>query len=197
MFMPQMFENNDSWHVPKPKDRKIFFGKQVDQESIEDVVQQIIYINDNDRYLEKLFPLHNLVYVPKPIEIYIDSYGGDVYQIFGLLSIMENSVTPIYTIVTGNAMSAGFIMLVYGHKRFAHEFSTVMYHPISSGFFGKIQDLETSFKEIKRLQIKYEELITKKTKITKEKLEEIREQGKDWYMNSKQAKENGVIDEII
>ena len=183
--------------IPTPKTRKIFFGKQVDQATIESVSSEIILINDDDRYLEKIYKLHDLDYKPKPIKIYIDSYGGLVYQVFGLLSIMDASKTPIHTIVTGAAMSCGFMMLIYGHKRFAYEMATPLYHQVSTDFDGKVEDLEQKFTETKRLQDKLEEITIRKTKITKSKLEEIRKEKVDWFMSSTEAKNLGVIDEII
>lgn len=191
------FDMVDSWNLPKPMRRKLFFAKQVDQDSIEYLSEQIILINENDRYLEKIYTIHDLEYKPKPIEIFIDSYGGYVYQVLGLLSIMDKSVTQIHTIVTGAAMSCGFMILLFGHKRFAYELATPMYHQMSGGYWGKIQDMEEEVKEIKRLQTKFDQLIIKRTNITKEKLEDVRKRKIDWYMSAQEAKEYGVIDEII
>lgn len=183
--------------LPNPYDRKIFFGKQVDQSSIEDVTKKILKINEEDEITTKKFAIYELDYTPKPIEIYIDSYGGYVYQVMGLLSIMEKSKTPIHTIVTGAAMSCGFMMLIYGHKRFAYENATPMYHQVGSGFWGKVEDFEQHYQEAKRLQNKFEEMVLRKTKISKDKLEQIRKEKVDWYMDSEEALKLNVVDEII
>jgi ATP-dependent Clp protease protease subunit len=187
----------DTLNLPKPKDRKLFFGKQVDQESIEELSKQIVLINESDRLLESLYVVYDLTYIPKPIEIFIDSYGGLVYQVMGLVGIMEKSVTPIHTICTGAAMSCGFIMLIHGHKRFCYEHGTPLYHQVSTGFKGKTQDMEEKLVETKRLQNKLEEMTIRKTRITKEKLDEIREKKIDWYMTAEEAKKLGVVDEIV
>lgn len=183
--------------LPKPKRRKLFFCKQVDQESIEELTKQIININENDDYLMKLYKLHDLDYTPQPIEIYIDSYGGYVYQILGLVGIMENSKTPIHTICTGAAMSCGFIMLICGHKRFCYKHGTPLYHQVSAGTVGTIQDMEEYVGEVKRLQDKMEELTIKKTNIPKKELEKMRKRKIDWYMTAEEALKMGVIDEIV
>ena len=94
-----------SQNLPGPKDRILYMAKQVDQESINELTKSIIAINEDDRHLEKVYALQDIEYNAKPIKIYIDSYGGYVYQCFGLLSIMATSKTPIHTIVTGCAMS--------------------------------------------------------------------------------------------
>lgn len=184
-------------YLPKPKERKLFFGKQVDQESIEELSKQIILINEDDKLLKKVYKAYDLEYRPKPIEIFIDSYGGAVYQVFGLLSIMEKSKTPIHTICTGAAMSCGFLMLIHGHKRFCYELGTPLYHQVSSGASGKVQDIQEKFVEVKRLQDKIEEMTLRKTKISKQKLDKILKNKIDWYMTAQEALELGVIDKII
>lgn len=182
---------------PKLKERCLFFNSQVDQESIGKLAQDIIGINEQDEYLKKYYELHDLIYVPKPIQIYIDSYGGYVYQCFGLLSIMEGSKTPIHTIVTGCAMSCGFMILICGHRRFAYPLATPMYHQVGSGFHGKVKDMEEDYMEAKRLQTKIEEITLKKTKITPKKLEKIYTRKIDWHMTPDEALKLGVIDEIL
>jgi ATP-dependent Clp protease protease subunit len=181
----------------KPKERELFFTQQVDQDSIAEITKGIITINNHDRYLEQLYGLHSLKYNPKPIEIYIDSYGGNIYQCFGLISVIEKSITPVHTIVTGCAMSCGFMILISGHKRFGYRLSTPLYHQVTSGFWGKLEDMEIDVKETRRLQTIIEQETLEKTNITKKKLTEIRKTKTDWFMNAEEAKELGVIDEII
>ena len=186
-----------STNLPLPKERNLYFQKQVDQASIGELTQKIIEINDDDKKLKKLYEVYDLSYEPKPIKIYIDSYGGYVYQCFGLLSVMEKSKTPIHTIVTGCAMSCGFMMLISGHKRFAYKLSTPLYHQVSGGAVGKEKDMEEELFEAQRLQTMLEEITLEKTKISKKKLKEIYDGKKDWFMTAKEAKELGVVDEII
>ena len=110
--------------IEKPLDRSLFLSQDVDQESISEIIEKIILINKDDERLKKIYKAFNLIYTPEPIELYIDSYGGDVYSCYGLISVMENSKIPVHTIVTGSAMSSGFMILISGHKRFAHKLST-------------------------------------------------------------------------
>ncbi len=184
-------------NLPLPKKRDLFFIKQVDQSSIGDITQRIIEINQDDEHLKKVYSIYGLKYEPEPIKIYIDSYGGYVYQCFGLLSVMERSVTPIHTIVTGCAMSCGFMMLISGHKRFAHKLSTPLYHQVSSGAFVTVKEMEEKIEESKRLQEQLESIVKEKTNISKKKLKEIFDTKKDWYMTSEEALSLGVVDEIL
>lgn len=186
-----------SSNLPLPKDRNLYFAKQVDQSSIGDLTKHIIEINEDDKHLKKLYSVYGIDYSPKPIKIYIDSYGGAVYQCFGLLSVMERSKTPIHTIVTGCAMSCGFLILISGHRRFAHKMSTPLYHQVSSGAFGKVQDMEERLGEAKRLQRQIEEHTMQKTKIGKKKLKQVLENKIDWFMTAEEALELGVVDSIL
>jgi len=161
------------------------------------LTKAIIEINEDDDYLQKLYAVHDIEYKPHPVQMYIDSYGGAVYQCFGLLGVMEKSATPIHTIVTGAAMSCGFMILISGHKRFGYKHSTPLYHQVSTGFYGKVQDMEESLAETKRLQKKIEEITFERTSISKKKLNEILKNKKDWYMTAEEALGLGVIDGIL
>lgn len=180
-----------------PKERNLYLQKQVDQASMGDLTQKIIEINEDDARLKKLYDVYGIEYKPKPIKIYIDSYGGQVYQCFGLLGVMEKSKTPIHTIVTGCAMSCGFMILISGHKRFAYKLSTPLYHQVSTTKSGTLKEIEEDIIETKRLQETIEEITLERTKITKKKLKEIYEGKIDWFMSSKEALELGVVDEIL
>jgi len=183
--------------LPLPKPRNLYLPKQVDQASMNALTKSILEINDNDEYIKKLYAVHDLDYNPKPIKIYIDSYGGAVYQCFGLLGVMEKSETPIHTIVTGAAMSCGFMILISGHKRFGYSLSTPLYHQVSTVARGKVQDVEEHLEETKRLQKKIEEITLNKTNISRKKLTEILKKKVDWYMSAEEALGLGVIDEIL
>jgi len=183
--------------LPDPKDRILMFSSGVDLATIGLLSKYIIEINHSDATNTKLYALNNTVYTPPPIQIYIDSYGGHVYQCLGLMGIMENSKTPIHTIVTGCAMSCGFMIAITGHKRLAYKTSTFMYHQISTIKLGKLKEIEEDIIEAKRLQKVIEQHTLRHTKITQSKLKENYETKTDWFMNSPQALANGVIDEII
>lgn len=184
-------------HLPIPKERILFFAKQVDQASIEALTKSIIEINEDDEFLKKQYAVYDLEYNPRPIKIMIDSYGGLVYQILGLLAVMDNSKTPVHTYVTGAAMSCGFLLLIHGHKRFAYKYATPLYHQVSSMAFGKVKDMEERIEETKRLQELLEKLTLEKTKITAKKLEKIYKTKRDWYMTAEEAIKLGVVDEIV
>ena len=183
--------------IDTAKPRNLYLANQVDQTSINLLTKEIIEINENDEFLKGYYKLYNLVYEPNPIKIYIDSYGGYVYQCFGLLSIMEASKTPIHTIVTGCAMSCGFMIAITGHRRFGHKKSTYLYHQVSGGTDGKVKDMEEELEETKRLQQEIENNTVEKTNISKKRLQEVYLGKKDWFITTNEALTLKIIDEVI
>ena len=183
--------------LPLPKDRNLIFNDTVDHKSIGELTTKLIDIAEDDEYLEKFYNIHGLTYNRKPIKIHIDSYGGQVYQCLGLLGVMKNLATPIHTVVTGCAMSCGFLMAIAGYKRFAYNHSTFMYHQLSSFSRGEIQKIEDDMMQSKRLQRMIEKHTLAYTKLTKTELQDVYEKKKDWYFNAQDALKRGVIDEII
>lgn len=183
--------------IEKPVPRNLFLAQQVDQESMNAMSKAIIEIREHDEYLKKYYQLYGLMYEPKPITIYVDSYGGAVYQCFGLLAIMKDSGTPVDTVVTGCAMSCGFLIAIHGNHRKIHRHGTMMYHQVSTVAKGKVADIEEGVLETKRLQQKIEDMTFESTKITKEKLEKVYKKKQDWFLDAKDSLKWGCVDEII
>ena len=182
---------------PKPKERNLFFSKQVTQDSIGEITKSLIEIAEDDTKLKKVYSLSNLSYIPSPVKIYIDSYGGYAYQCLGLLNIMEKLETPIHTIVTGTAMSCGFMIAISGHERYCYSNSTYMYHQISGFSYGPIEGMKEKMVESNRLQKLFEKIVVDKTLITRDQLKEVRERKKDWFFTSKQALDFDIVDTIL
>lgn len=187
----------DAATLPTPIDRTLYLFKDIDSESIESLTRKVIEINEHDDYLTKLYAIYGIDYAPKPIKLYIDSYGGDVYQAVGFISLMQASATPIDTIVTGCAMSCGFLIAINGHTRYSHKNSTFMYHQLSTGAVGTLRELEESAEESQRLQALLENIVLARTKITKDKLKKNFSAKADWYITPTDAGKLGIIDKII
>jgi ATP-dependent Clp protease protease subunit len=188
---------NKAITLPSPKERNLFLAQQVTQESINKISQAIIDINQDDEEIAKIFAVYDLEYKPKPIMLYIDSYGGYVYQCMGLLGIMRSSKAPIHTVVTGCAMSCGFLISITGHRRFGYPKSTYLYHQVSGGAVGKAKDMEEDVIETLRLQKMLEEHTLEYTKITAKKLEKVYKGKRDWYIDTEEALKLRIIDEVI
>lgn len=134
-------------------------------------------------------------YKREPIHIYISSRGGGAYDALGLMQTILSSKTPIYTYVKGYAMSAGFWLFICGHKRFIGKYDTILYHQLHCNRSGKYQDLVEDRVQMDWLQNTLENIIIEHTKITKEKLLEIKEKKIDWCIHCDEAIALGCADE--
>ena len=173
--------------------RLIYISDDINNCSIGAVCYNLLsIINDDDKQDEK-----EKNFTREPIKIYINSFGGELYDMWSLIDIILNSKTPIYTYCTGYAMSAAFKIFLAGHKRYATKHASFMYHQINCWYSGKYQDTVEYRKEIDKLQQQIEDYVIERTKITKEKVEEIRLEKKDFYIHSQEALELGIIDGII
>lgn len=182
---------------PLPKPRNLYIAKQIDQDSVNAVTRDIISITEDDKLLKKVYPAYGIEYTPLPIKIFIDSYGGHVYQTFGLINVMLNNSTPVHTIVTGCAMSGGFLIAICGSKRMCYKDSTLLYHQLSSGVSGTLKEMSDEVFEKTKLQGQIESIVLAKTKITKQKLKQVYFNKTDWYIDAKEGMRLGIIDEII
>ena len=173
--------------------RTFYLSDDVDNESIGKLMWDILYqIREDDKKDEK-----EKDYKREPIKLYINSYGGSVYDMWGLIDIILNSKTPIYTYCTGYAMSAAFKIFLAGHKRFCYKHSTFMYHQMSYGKEGKYQDLVEDRVQTDYLQKIIEEYVIERTKLTQSDIDDIREKKKDFYIHPQDALKFGIVDEII
>ena len=87
------------------------------------------------------------------LPVVIDSYGGEVYALLGMVDVIKNCQIPVATIVEGKAMSCGAVLFSCGTEgyRFVGEHATVMLHEVSSVSWGKNEDIKANAKETDRL----------------------------------------------
>lgn len=177
--------------------RAIWLSTEVYPDTITPVIQQILDINYEDSIKEKEAKLNDQIYVRHPIKLYVSSYGGSVYDGFGLIGAISSSKTPVHTYAVGKVMSMGFMIAISGVKRFAYPHTTYMYHSVSSVAWGKFSELEESLEETARLQHKIDNIVVARTKIEQSRMTEVHKQKLDWYFDANDALELNCIDEII
>ena len=135
-----------------------------------------------------------------PINVVIDSVGGDVYEMFGIIdyieSLQKNSNIVVNTICRGKAMSAAAMILACGTgKRLASKRSTIMIHEGSSMQAGKTSDVKAAQKYNAHLEDMANSILGDKT--TKDKQFWSEQTKTDLYLSAKDAQKLGVIDGII
>ena len=152
-----------------------------------EVTKQIMEYNRQDRGVP--------VEQRKPIRVYVMSYGGDLYQAYAFVSAVLASKTPVWTINMGVSMSAGLLILLAGHKRFAMRYSTAMIHSGSGGAQGTYEQMEEQQKNYKKLIDAMRSYIMERTNIDLKLFN--KNKTKDWYITDTEQVELGIVDSIV
>jgi ATP-dependent Clp protease protease subunit len=131
------------------------------------------------------------------ISMYIDSPGGKVTAGLAIYDTMQFVKPEIRTICVGEAASMGAILLAGGTKgkRMALPNSRVMIHQPCGGFAGQESDIQIHAKEVARTRVRIEEILAKHTGHPLKKVTADSE--RDFYMSSDEAREYGLIDEVV
>ena len=170
-------------------ERTIYITDEITQEMANSFYHMIVFWNKADEE-EEIDPNDR-----KPIKVYINTPGGDLNAVFTIIDAIKLSLTPVHTIVTGNAYSGGFFISITGHKRFCTPNSSYLFHEGSitdGGDAGKIRNrMEFYWKQLDRLK----EIVLENTKITEEEYE--KRKNEDWQMWADEAVKYGIADEII
>lgn len=165
----------------------------------EDLDNRVIYImgdiseSSQKEIIEKLIEFSNNSI--KPITIIISSYGGNIYNGFGIIStikMVENDGIKINCILSGTVMSMGvnIFLAVKKENRYIMELSTVMLHRGWSIAFGNHNELKISADELKRIDELADNLVIKELNITKEEYYKKVNTG-DWYIPAEEFVEMG------
>lgn len=168
------------------KDRVFFVDFEIDEQLMQ-IVKEIIRINMEDMGR----PVNERI----PIVVPIMSYGGDLDVTYTFIDACAMSKTPIITINMGSAMSAGILLLLAGHKRYALKHSQAMIHSGSGGMEGTFEQMEASQNFYKDQVAKMREYILQRSKIDAKIFG--RKKSKDWYLNADDQVNYGIVDGII
>ena len=176
--------------------RKIMLTGEVDEVSAKEVVDAINLVNhyDDERAARTR---KNQQVEREPIQLIINSVGGSIYDGFAIVAAMEASDTPVHTAIWGQAMSMGFIIALCGEYRTMHKYATIMYHELSSTTSEKLEEQKRTMTELIRLQKMLDNIVLKKSKLKKAKLDEIKKMAADFYISADQAKETGIVHKIF
>lgn len=165
------------------KERIIFLGTPINSEVANVIVAQLLLLDSQSS--------------EQPINMFINSPGGEVYAGLAIYDTMQFISAPVHTNCVGIAMSMGSVILMAGEAghRVALPNSRIMIHAGSAGFRGNTPDLEVQAKEVLNLRDILEDIYAKHTGHNREKLR--RDMERDNFMSPEQAKEYGLIDDVI
>lgn len=130
----------------------------------------------------------------KPIRIYLNTYGGNVDPAMSLSNLIQISKTPIYIYNLGVCASAGVLIFLSGHKRYALKGSKFLIHEGEIGLSGQSTKVMENLEAIKQQEKEIENYIISKTNIDKKLYNKNRK--KEWWISS-EAKDLGIVDDII
>ena len=164
-------------------ERIIFLGTPIDDQIANLIVAQLLHLESEDP--------------DKDISIYINSPGGQVYSGLAIYDTMQFIKPDVQTICVGIAMSMGAVILAGGAKgkRMALPNAKILIHQVTSGFQGQATDIEIQARETIALKRRLEEILAVHT--GKEAETVSKDMERDYYMTSEEAKEYGIIDNVI
>lgn len=166
---------------------RIIYINDVEDYFAQNVVGNIINYNKSDNFI----PIEKRL----PIKMFINSCGGSLPACYTIIDAIKLSETPVFTINIGVAYSAGGIILLAGHKRYAFPHSSFLLHEGSNGFAadaGKFKDYSRFYE--KQLNDS-KDFVIGQTLIDEELYEQKRHT--DWWMDVHEMLKHGIIDEII
>jgi len=165
------------------KDRIIFIGSPIDDAVANTVIAQMLFLEVQDPN--------------KDIHLYINSPGGLVTSGLAIYDTMQYVKPDVSTICMGQAASAAALLLAAGAKgkRFSLPNANILIHQPMGGARGQATDVGIQAKQILKTKERLNEIFVKHTGQSKEKIE--RDTDRDFYMTAFEAKEYGIIDEVI
>lgn len=164
-------------------DRIVFLGMPIDDYVANYVIAQLLFLEAEEP--------------DKDIFMYINTPGGSVTAGLAIYDTMQYIRPEINTLCLGQAASMGALLMAAGTKgkRFGLRYSRFLLHQIMSGVQGQATDIEIQANEILRIGEMIDEILANHTGQTKEKIKS--DSDRDFFMDSKEAMEYGLIDEIL
>jgi ATP-dependent Clp protease protease subunit len=165
------------------KDRIIFIGTPIDDNIANLVIAQMLFLQMED--------------AKKDINIYINSPGGVVTAGLAIYDTMQFMKCDVATYCIGQAASMGAILIGAGSKgkRFVLPHSRIMIHQPWGGVQGVAEDISIHAREILKLRDKINDILVKHTGQSLERIQ--RDSDRDFFMSAEEAKEYGLVDEVI
>ena len=171
--------------MSKPQEmyRKILLSEDVGASSVKSIIEKIMEINHSDDNYEEDYK----DWERKPIQLFINSFGGSVYNGLALVDVVKQSKTPVHTISIGSSMSMGFWIYLAGHKRYVGEHATLMFHDITTWVWDKTESIKQELNEVLRLQKIICNEVTSTSMVKQETLDDYITRKAEWYIPADEA----------
>ncbi len=165
------------------RNRLVFLGTPINDQVANLIIAQLLFLNQEDR--------------EAPINMYINSPGGQVYAGLAIYDAMQMISNPISTVAVGVTASFGTVLLAAGTKgqRYALPHATIHLHQPLGGAQGQVTDIEIQAKEFLRLRANLNEILAKHTGKPLEVIE--RDTERDFWMDAQAAVDYGIVDQVL
>jgi len=166
------------------KDRIVFLAGPIIDPVANSIIAQMLYLAAQDP--------------EKEIKFYINSPGGILTSALAIYDTMQYVKCPVSTVCVGAAASGAAVLLAAGtkKKRFALPNAEILLHQVAiSGLAGQAVEVEIAAKQVVKLKDKINKILAKHTGQSLERLE--KDTDRDFYLSAHEAKEYGLIDEVI
>ena len=165
------------------KERIVFLAGQVNDTMANSIIAQMLFLASKDP--------------AKDIQLYINTPGGSVTAGLAIYDTMQYVKCPISTVCVGLAGSMGATLLAAGGKgkRFALPNSQVLLHQVAGGVTGQAIEIEITARQIIKIKEKLNKILAKHTGQPLERI--AKDTDRDFYLSADEAKEYGIIDEVI
>jgi len=165
------------------KDRIIFLSSVIDDDVANIVIAQMLFLESEDP--------------DKDIHLYLNSAGGVVTAGLAIYDTVQYIKPNVSTLCMGQAASMAAVLLAAGErgKRFALPHSRILLHQPLGGFQGPASDIDIHAREILRMREELDSILVKHTHQPPERIR--KDTDRDFFMSGQQAKEYGIIDEVI
>lgn len=181
------YDLGDKFQLEELKQRKLYINFDIDETLLNEITYHILRFNTEDK--------GKAIEDRKPILLYCVSNGGSLADGFGLIDVILNSKTPVYTINLAYNYSMGFLIALSGHKRFAMKHSTFLMHDGQNYMYNSMAKIRDAAKFQDQQEERIKEYILTRSKLTSEEYNE--KYRMEWYMYASEAKDKGFIDFII
>ena len=165
------------------KERIIFLGGQIEDDTANIVIAQLLFLESEDS--------------KKDISLYINSPGGSVTATLAMLDTMNHIKPDVSTVCVGIAASGAAVLLSAGKKgkRYILPNAEIMIHQPWGGAQGQATDIEITAKHIISTREKLNKILSKNTNQPLKQIEKDVE--RDFYMNAEESKKYGIVDEVF
>ena len=165
------------------KDRIIFMAGTIDDHTANTIVAQLLFLASKDP--------------KKDIQLYINSPGGSVTAGLAIYDTMQYIKPDVSTVSIGMSASMGALILAAGAKgkRYALPNSEILLHQVMGGVKGQASEIEITAKQILRIKEQMNKILAKHTGQSLSRI--AQDTDRDFYLSAEEAKEYGVVDEVI